>query len=134
MSISLRVSNSLDTIQVPRFCHAHKSKLFAETLVGSKTIDNALTPSIPTSVVCREHSTKFGLNKMLSLIWIQTDALMVFLKEFLEKVDFEKKSADKKKHSKFTSRQRVKKLIPLSASTVLPAKRDSDVKYCLQSY
>ena len=32
------------------------------------------------------------------LIWIQTVyTLMVFLKEFFEKVDFEKKSADNKK-------------------------------------
>ena len=35
---------------------------------------------------------------MLGLIWIQTVyTLMVFQKEFFEKVDFEKKSADDKK-------------------------------------
>ena len=32
---------------------------------------------------------------------------MVFLKEFFEKVDFEKKSADNKKYAKLPSRQRV---------------------------
>ena len=32
---------------------------------------------------------------------------MVFLKEFFEKVDFEKKSADDKKHAKLPNRQRV---------------------------
>ena len=32
---------------------------------------------------------------------------MVFLKEFLEKVDYEKKSADTKKHEKLPNRQRV---------------------------
>ena len=33
---------------------------------------------------------------------------MVFQKEFFKKVDFEKKSADNKKHEKFPRRQRVK--------------------------
>ena len=37
------------------------------------------------------------------------DTLMVFLKEFFKKVDFEKKSADnKKKHENLPRRQRVK--------------------------
>ena len=36
------------------------------------------------------------------------DTLIVFLKEFFQKVDFEKKSADNKKHAKLPSRQSVK--------------------------
>ena len=41
--------------------------------------------------------TQIRPDKMSGLIWIQTDTL-VFLKEFFEKVDFEKKSADDKKN------------------------------------
>ena len=41
-------------------------------------------------------------NVLLGLTWIQTlDTLIVFLKEFFEKVDFEKKSADKKAGKNF---------------------------------
>ena len=36
------------------------------------------------------------------------DTMMVILKEIFEKVDFKKKSAGRKKHAKFPSRQKVK--------------------------
>ena len=44
---------------------------------------------------------------MLGLIWIKLfDSLTLFLKEFFEKVDFKKKSADaKKKHAELPSIQ-----------------------------
>ena len=45
---------------------------------------------------------------MSGLIWIQTDTQMVFLKEFFNKVDFEKNQQTTKKHEKFSKRQRVK--------------------------
>ena len=42
---------------------------------------------------------------------------MVFLKEFFEKVDFEKKSVEDKKHEKLPSRQRIKEYIKIIFGT-----------------
>ena len=51
---------------------------------------------------------------MSALIWVQHClTLMVFLKEFFKKVDFEKKSTEDKNHAKFLSRQRVNSFISL---------------------
>ena len=53
--------------------------------------------------------TKIRHDKTLGLIWPKLfDTLLVFLKEFFEKVDFEKNQQTTKKHAKLPRRQRVK--------------------------
>ena len=48
----------------------------------------------------------------------QFDTLIVFLKAFFEKVDFEKKSADDKTHAKLPWRQRVTNTCPQGFSCI----------------
>ena len=48
----------------------------------------------------------------------QFDTLIVFLKAFFEKFDFEKKSADDKKHAKLPRRQRVTNTYPQGFSNL----------------
>ena len=51
---------------------------------------------------------------------------MLFLKEFFSKVDFEKNQLTKKSMKNFPACKELK-----LASTVLPAKSDSDIMFCL---
>ena len=58
--------------------------------------------SLPTKVLSDQADVLSGL------IWIQTDILIVYLKEIFRKVDFEKNQQMTKKHVKFPRMQRVK--------------------------
>ena len=60
--------------------------------------------------LCKQFVSRSGLTNCRARSGSkQFDTLMVSLKEFFEKVNFEKKSADDKKAEKLPSRQRVKK-------------------------
>ena len=58
--------------------------------------------------LCKQFGPRLGPTKAGHDLVPNCLTLMVFLKDFFKNVDFEKKSADDKKHDKLPIRQRVK--------------------------
>ena len=68
--------------------------------------------------IIKQFGSRSGRSKLLGLICIQTvDTLVVFLKEFFKKVDFEKKMQTTKKHAKLPSRQRINPVVKWAISS-----------------
>ena len=67
--------------------------------------------SLPAECHLQTVWTQIRPDKMSGLIWIQLfDTLMVFLKEFLKKIELENNQQTTKEHAKLPSRQRVHSL------------------------
>ena len=65
-------------------------------------------PVSSTDNLCKQFGPRSGLTKGQPDLDLNFLTLMVFLKEFFEKVDFEKDQQMRKMHAKFSSRQRIK--------------------------
>ena len=67
--------------------------------------------SLSADNFCKQFGTRSGPTERLTCSGSKLfDTLMVFLKEFFEKVDFEKNQQTTKKHEKLPRRQRVKRV------------------------